>query len=77
MPALAVIAVTHFLIDHYRLARHVAFAKNKLTDWPLRWDDCKATGFPVNMPERQAFFLMLVIDNTMHLAINFAALRWL
>lgn len=75
--AIAVIAGSHFLIDRFRLARHVAFAKNKLTDWQLRWTDCSATGFPSTVPPGQAFWLMIMIDNTMHLSINYAALRWL
>jgi hypothetical protein len=75
--AIAVIAVSHFLIDRFRLARHVAFAKNKVTDWHLRWADCRATGFPASVPAAQAFWLMIIIDNTMHLAINYSALRWL
>ena len=75
--AIAVIAMSHFLIDRFRLARHVAFAKNKLTDWHLTWADCSTTGFPSAMPAGQAFWLMIMIDNTMHLSINYAALRWL
>jgi len=76
-PAIAVIAGSHFLIDRYRLARHVAYAKNKLTDPQLKWADCSATGFPNTVPPGHAFWLMIMIDNTMHLSINYAALRWL
>ena len=75
--ALAVIAVSHFLIDRFRLARHVAFAKNKLTDWKLKWADCKANGYPSEVPPAAAFWLMIMVDNTLHLSINYAALRWL
>lgn len=75
--ALAVIGGTHFLIDRYRLARHLAFAKNKATDWHLKWADCSATGFPPEVPAAHAFWLMILIDNTLHLSINYAALRWL
>lgn len=75
--AIGVIAVSHFLIDRFRLARYVAFGKNKLTDWQLQWADCRASGFPPAVPAAQAFWLMIVIDNTMHLSINYAALRWL
>ena len=77
MPALLVIALTHFVIDRYRLARFVAFGKNKLTDWQLTWSDCRATGFPSALPAGQALGLMIIIDNILHLAINYAALRWL
>ena len=75
--ALAVIGGTHFLIDRYRLARYVAYAKNLSTDWRLKWADCSTTGYPPDVPATHAFWLMLLIDNTLHLSINYAALRWL
>ena len=75
--AIVVIAATHFLIDRFRLARYVAFAKNKATDWSLKWADCRAAGFPPDVPPGHAFWLMILIDNTIHLTINYAALRWL
>lgn len=77
LAAIVVIALSHLLIDRFRLARHVAFAKNKLTDWHLKWADCRATGFPADVPAGHAFWLMILIDNTLHLSINYAALRWL
>jgi Protein of unknown function (DUF3307) len=77
LAAIVVIAVSHFLIDRFRLARHLAFAKNKLTGWHLRWEDCRTTGYPPEVPLANAFWLMILLDNTMHLAINYAALRWL
>ena len=77
LAAIAVITLSHFLIDRYRLARYVAFGKNKLTNWQLNWADCRATGFPADVPTGQAFWLMILVDNTMHLSINYAALRWL
>lgn len=77
LAAIVVIALSHLLIDRFRLARHVAFAKNKLTDWHLKWADCRATGFPPDVPAGHAFWLMILIDNTLHLSINYAALRWL
>ncbi len=77
LAALAMIAATHFLIDRFRLARYLAYAKNKATDWNLTWADCRATGFPSTMPPANAFWLMIMVDNTLHLSINYAALRWL
>lgn len=77
LTAISVIALSHFLIDRFRLARHVAFAKNKLTSWHLKWDDCSASGFPPEVPPGHAFWLMILIDNTMHLSINYAVLRWM
>ena len=35
LAALAVICVTHFIIDRWRLARYVVWAKNWIAPWPL------------------------------------------
>jgi hypothetical protein len=75
--AVLVIWSTHFFIDRFRLARYVVFAKNFL-GWPwAKWSDCAATGYPSEVPAWMAVWLMIVADNTLHLAINYAALRWL
>ena len=75
--AFLVIMITHGLIDRYRLARYVIFAKNWITDWSLKWSDCKNTGYPDTLPPWLGVWLMIIADNTMHLCINYAALRWL
>ena len=75
--ALSVIMVTHFLIDRYRLARYVVFAKNWVTNRGLKWEDCSATGYHKDTPPWLAFWLLIIADNTLHLCINYAALRWL
>lgn len=77
LPALAVIIFTHWAIDHYGLARYVVFAKNWVTEPGLRWADCKATGYPATTPAWMAVWLLIIADNTIHLCINYAALRWL
>jgi len=76
--AVFVIWVTHFLIDRFRLARYVVFAKNFMCPrpWPV-WEDCKATGYPSASPAWLAVWLMIAADNTLHLAINWACLRWI
>lgn len=75
--AFAVIVLTHFLIDRYRLARYVVFAKNWITSPSMRWADCEATGYHKDTPPWLAFWLLIIADNTLHLCINYAALRWL
>lgn len=75
--AFAVILSTHYLIDRYRLARYVVFAKNWTTNRALRWADCSGTGYPSATPPWLAVWLLIIADNTMHLCINYAALRWL
>lgn len=69
------IGISHFFVDRFRLARYVVFAKNQL-GWPLpKWEDCKATGYPSSVPPWMAVWLMIVADNTIHLACNYLALR--
>lgn len=75
--AFFVIWFTHYLIDHHGLARYVVFAKNWATDRTLRWENCKATGYPPDAPPWLAVWLLIIADNTLHLCINYAALRWL
>ena len=75
--AFAVICGTHFLIDRYRLARYVVFFKNWTTNRDLKWADCSATGYPPSAPPWLAVWLLIIADNTLHLSINYAALRWL
>ena len=77
LPALLTICLTHLWIDRYRLARYVVFAKNWATNRNLKWADCSATGYPSTTPAWLAVWLLIITDNTMHLCINYAALRWL
>jgi len=85
--ALVVIFGTHFLIDRFRLARHVVYAKNILLSphrpcdreyndrW--KWANCSGTGYPSDTPPWLAVWLLIAADNTLHIAINYAAIRWL
>jgi hypothetical protein len=75
--AATVICYTHFVIDRYRLAKHLIFLKNKTTNWSLQWDDCDANGFPKSMPAALSVMLLIVTDNTMHLIINYFAIKYL
>ena len=69
--ALLVILISHAIIDRYRLARYVIFAKNYLNGRTLKWEDCNKTGYPSNRPEWLTVWLMIIADNTLHLTINF------
>jgi len=77
--ALAVIVGTHAVIDHYRLARYVVWAKNQLAPAGFRsaWADCMATGYPSARPMWMTVWLMIVADNVLHIAINAGAVEWL
>lgn len=78
VPALAVIVVTHAIIDHYRLARHVVWAKNLLAPKRYRhpWSECNSTGYHQDRPIWMAVWLMIIADNTIHTIINVAAITW-
>lgn len=77
--ALAVITLTHIVIDRYRLARHVIWLKNQAAPRSRRlpWSECRATGYPPDTPAWLATGLMIVADNSLHVLINSAALTWL
>ena len=74
--ALAVIAGTHVVIDRYRLARYVVWAKNQIAPKAFR-PPLTATGYPADTPPWLAVWLLIFADNTLHLLINTAAVVWL
>lgn len=72
--ALAVIVGSHFVIDRWRLAKHVTWAKNQAAPAAYR-PPHTATGYPDDTPAWLAVWLLIAADNTIHLCINRAALR--
>ena len=77
--AAAVIIGTHAVIDRYRLAKYVAYAKEFLSPpsaWKP-WSEHSATGYHKNTPQFLAVWLMIIVDNTMHLIINALAFAYL
>lgn len=78
--AIATIFATHSVIDHYRFARHVTFVKNMMSpmsEWK-RWADCKNTGgFDSAKPPFMWVWLMIITDNSIHLAVNYLSIRFL
>lgn len=75
----AVIFLTHALIDRYRIVRYVIWAKNVLSPSEYRrpWKECTKTGYPEGKPDWLAVWLMIVADNTLHLAINALSITYL
>lgn len=70
--AWAVIFSTHFLIDRYRLAAYWVRFYNRVPAL-----EAGPFGYAKGKPDYMAFWLLIIIDNTLHLCINYAALRYL
>lgn len=70
---------THAAIDRFRLAKYVAFANQYLAppkEW-RSWADCSSTGYYKETPPFLAVWLMIIVDNALHLTINYWALTHL
>lgn len=80
-----VIVGTHFIIDRWRLARFVVAFKNIMGDTsigtaPIRmaWKTFgTSTGYRESTPAWLAVWLLIIVDNIMHVVINGLALRYL
>lgn len=75
--ALAVIVGSHFVIDRWRLARYVVWAKNFLGVGNPPWAECQGTGYPPDRPPWMAVWLLIIADNTLHMICNGLALAYL
>lgn len=75
--ALAVICGTHIVLDHFRWAKHVNFARNQFAPKAYRATNLENAGSPEEVPKGLAMALMFITDNTIHMLINEWALdRW-
>lgn len=81
--ALLVIVVTHFIIDHTHIVPRFIWAHNLLTPPPvgkvhLPYRECLTNGgYHPSRPAWIAIWLCIITDNSLHLLINYIALRWL
>lgn len=66
--ALSIILITHFFIDRFRLARYVTWFKNGCAF------DLTETGFPSDTPKFLSVWLLIVMDNLLHIVINGVAI---
>lgn len=73
--ALLTIGVTHAILDHYRLAKHVNFVRNQVVPKEYRSVDLANAGSPKSAPPGLAMALMIITDNTIHMLINEWALN--
>jgi hypothetical protein len=75
--ALLVIAGTHAMLDRYRAATHLIWARSLIgprksrVPWREALGNC---GFGASVPPGLAMALMIVSDNTIHMLVNAAAL---
>lgn len=74
--ALVVIVGTHAVIDHWRLARYVVWARNFMGTGNKSWEECSGNGFSPDRPIWLTTWLTIAADNIMHIVINGAALAW-
>jgi hypothetical protein len=89
---LAAICIPHFLIDRYRLARFVVWAKNwpwqTVMDTSLHGDarlynqkvvlkPLTATGYQDDVPPWLSVWLLIAADNIIHVITNALALRYI
>mgnify|MGYP000950012263 CR=1 FL=1 len=87
--AIVAICGTHFLIDRFRLARFIVWAKNgpfsivpyfhdgALDGHEVRWKPVTATGYQDDVPPWLAVWLLIWADNTLHIVINGLAVAYL
>ncbi len=74
--ALAVIGSTHILIDRFRLGKLLQWLVDRIgpRDGWTSWTEFRDHNG--GKPEYLHFWLMVINDNTLHLLINFFALKW-
>lgn len=77
--ALLAIAASHFVIDRWRLARFVVWAKNQIAPRAARfpWSSATGTGYPADAPPFLAVWLLIIADNLLHVGCNALALAYL
>ena len=74
--ALTAIGASHFVIDRWRLARYVVWIKNWMgANKP--WSECTATGYPPDRPPWLTTWLLIIVDNILHVTCNGVALYYL
>lgn len=77
--ALLLIGGSHFVIDHWGLARYVVWLKNRLAprSWWHLWRDCNVTGYHKARDAWLVTWLYIIADNTLHLIANGLAITYL
>jgi hypothetical protein len=74
-PAVIVICITHILIDRFAVARYVTRAKNYIFGSGNK--KALTEEYPTNTPPYLSTWLVIILDNTLHLLINYFAVKYL
>lgn len=75
--ALLIIGGTHILIDRFRLAKHITWVKNQIAPSTYRYSWAEArnnAGFSKDKPVWMSTWLMIIVDNGLHILINTVAI---
>lgn len=75
--ALLIIGGTHYVLDRYRLAKRLVWAKNQVgvpERYRYQFKDSVA-GYHKDTPIWLSTWLMIIADNTVHMTINYLTLR--
>jgi len=75
-----VIWFTHAAIDRFDAAKYVCWGKEWITspiEKPQPWSNCNGNGYCKDAPIWLTCWLKIIADNTLHLTINFLALKYL
>lgn len=64
---------------YWTCAADACTCKSDWCEWDreFHWENCKDTGWPKGVPAFVTFWLGIIVDNILHIAINAAALSWL
>lgn len=74
-----VVAGTHAVLDRFRVARTLVWARNQLAPARDRYAfaTADAGGFAPGTPAHLSCWLTTIVDNLIHVAINSATMWWL
>jgi hypothetical protein len=76
--ALMGIIITHFVIDRWRLARHLTWFKNQVVPRKYRFSWAESsTGYHPDIPPVITVILLFITDNTIHIIVNGLAITLL
>lgn len=75
--ALSMIFVSHVYIDRMQIAKYVCWTRNRMLspEHPPPFSECDRNGADPSRPVHITDWLCIIVDNTLHLLINYWALQ--